>query len=191
MKLNPPRTRSLATLITGVALAAAMTSGAGLAAASARRAAHRAAHAAARAAQPAARAAVSGTEHFQLMTTSPSQHTPSTIIATGVFTAGGVDHAGNKADTVTFPGGSFKINHSRGHGKQSFNPKTCLFVISQHGTFKLSSGTGKYAGISGHGTYQLSIMAVAARTAKGACSQKVPPVAWEQIIKASGPVTVK
>ncbi len=139
----------------------------------------------------AATPAASGTEHFQLMTTSPSQHAPSTIIATGVFTAGGVDHAGNKADTVTFPGGSFKINHSRGHGKQSFNPKTCLFVISQHGTFKLSSGTGKYAGISGHGTYQLSIMAVAARNAKGACSQKAPPVAWEQVIKASGPVTLK
>ena len=27
--------------------------------------------------------------------------------------------------------------------------------------------------------------------AKGACSQKVPPVAWEQIIRASGPVTLK
>ena len=112
-------------------------------------------------------------------------------MATGLFTAGGVDHSGSKADTFTFAGGSIKITHSNGHGTQSFDPKTCLFVISTHGTFKVVGGTGKYAGISGHGTYQLSIQAVAARTAKGACSKKVPPVAWEQIIKASGPVTLK
>ena len=146
------RTRLLAAASTAVTAAALAVSG--LAAASA--------------ATPAA----SGTEHFQIMTTSSSGRAPSTMVATGGFTAGGLDHSG-------------------GHGKQSFNPKTCLFVISQHGTFKLSSGTGKYAGISGHGTYRLSIMAVAARTAKGKCSQKAPPVAWEQIIKASGPVTLK
>ena len=165
------RTRLLAAASTAITAAALAVSG--LAAASA--------------ATPAA----SGTEHFQMMTTSSSQRTPAPVVATGLFTAGGVDHEGNKAATFTFPGGSFKVTHSRGHGKQSFNPKTCLFVISQHGTFKVGGGTGKYAGISGHGTYQLSILAVGARTAKGACSQKTPPVAWEQVIKASGPVTLK
>jgi hypothetical protein len=165
------RTRLLAAASTAVTAAALAVSG--LAAASA--------------ATPAA----SGTEHFQIMTTSSSERAPSTIVATGVFTAGGLDHPGSKADTITFPGGGFKISHSRGHGKQTFNPKTCLFVISQHGTFKVGSGTGKYAGISGHGTYQLSILAVGARTAKGACSKNASPVAWEQVIKASGPVTLK
>jgi len=164
------RTRLLAAASTAVTAAALAVSGVAVASA----------------ATPAA----SGTEHFQLMTTSPTGHAPAAFVATGLFTAGGVDHQG-KADVVVLPGGGFKINHSRGHGKQTFNPKTCLFVISQHGTFKLSSGTGKYAGISGHGTYQLSITAVGARNAKGACTQKVPPVAWEQIIKASGPVTLK
>jgi hypothetical protein len=104
-----------------------------------------------------------------------------------VFTAGGVDHSGNKVDTAVFSNGSFKIAHSKGTGSQSFNPKTCLMTISQHGTYALSGGTGAYAGISGSGKYQLSILAVAARSG-GKCSRTKPPVAFQQIIKASGPV---
>ena len=85
-------------------------------------------------------ARVSGVEQFQLMSTSATSST-SSIIARGVFTAGGVDHGGNKVDTAVFPGGSFKIAHLQGHGSQSFNPKTCLMTINQHGTYKLSGGT--------------------------------------------------
>ncbi len=187
MQFSPPRTRSLATLITGAALAAAMTGGAGLAAASARPAAHHTPRLAAAAAPAAVRAATSGTEHFQLMTTSPTSPN-STIIASGVFTAGGVDHAGNKTDKVTFPNGTFRIRHSKGHGKQSVNPRTCLLTVRLHGTYKLKDGTGAYAGIRGHGRYRLSILAIGARTASGKCSQRKPPVSWEQIIKAHGPV---
>jgi hypothetical protein len=133
-----------------------------------------------------AHTSASGTEQFQLMSTSATSST-SSIIARGVFTAGGVDHAGNKVDTAVFPGGSFKIAHSKGTGTQSFNPKTCLMTVNQHGTYKLSGGTGKYAGISGSGKYQVSILAVAPRSG-GTCSKTKPPVAFQQIIKASGPV---
>jgi hypothetical protein len=189
MQLNSRRIRSLATLVTGTALVAAMAGGAGAAAASARPAAHHAAHLAASTAPAPARAAASGTEHFQLMTTSATS-TKSTIIASGVFTAGGVDHAGNRTDKVVFPGGTFKIRHSNGQGKQSFNPRTCLMTIKLHGTYKLKSGTGTYAGIRGHGRYRLSILAIAARNANGKCSQRKAPVSWEQIIKARGPVHV-
>lgn len=129
-----------------------------------------------------------GIQHFQLMTTSATSKTES-IIATGsVFTAGGVDYQGNKTDLVVFPGGTFRIRHSSGKGTQKFNPKTCLGVISLHGTYSLGHGSGKYAAISGHGTYQLSILLVGARNAKGKCSQAKPPVAYQQIIKAQGPV---
>jgi hypothetical protein len=136
------------------------------------------------AAPHAARAA--GIEQFQLMSTSATSST-SSVIARGVFTAGGVDHGGNKVDTVVFPGGSFKIAHSKGTGSQSFNPKTCLMTVNQHGTYKLSGGTGTYAGISGSGKYQVSILAVAASSG-GKCVRNKPPVAFQQIIKASGPV---
>ena len=130
----------------------------------------------------------SGFEFFQLVNATVANNAPSSIIARGVFTAGGVDHPGNKVDTVVFPNGTFKIAHSNGTGTPRFNPKTCLGVFSLNGTYRLSGGTGAYAGIRGHGIYRLNIMEVAARNAAGKCSNKLPPTAFQQIIKAQGPV---
>jgi hypothetical protein len=141
-------------------------------------------------AAPAARPSVSGIEHFQLMTTSAISNKESIIALGNVFTAGGVDHQGSKTDLVVFPGGTFKIRHFRGHGTSSFNPTTCLARINRHGTYKLRAGTGKYAGISGHGRYRLKIRFVAARNSNGSCSHSKPPAAFQQIIKAHGPVTL-
>jgi len=132
--------------------------------------------------------AASGTEHLQLMSTSATSNKAS-IIVSGVFTAGGVDVQGNKTDTVKFSNGSFKIAHSNGTGTQKFNPTTCLMSLQLHGTYKISNGTGAYKGISGHGKYQLSILGVAARV-NGKCSQKAAPIAFQQLIKASGPVSL-
>src|SRR5262249_39718926 len=83
-----------------------------------------------------------------------------------------------------FPAGSFKVVHSKGSGTQTFNRKTCLVTVNLKGTYKIFGGTGKYAGISGSGKYQLSILAVVARSA-GKCSG--PFVAFQQIVKFSGP----
>jgi len=132
----------------------------------------------------------SGTEFFQLVATNPANNAPSSIIARGVFTAGGVDHPGNTVDTVVFPDGTFKIAHSGGTGTPRFNPKTCLAVFALNGTYRLSGGTGAYAGISGHGIYRLSITFVAARNSAGKCSNTMPPTAFQQIIKAQGPVSL-
>ena len=110
------------------------------------------------------------------------------MIAHGVFTAGGVDiTTSNTTDTFKFPNGTIKVRHSPGTGPQSFNPRTCLITVHQHGTYTLLGGTGKYAGISGHGRYRLDILAVAARS-HGKCNQNKPPAAFELIIRASGPV---
>jgi hypothetical protein len=132
----------------------------------------------------------SGTEFFQLVNTNSANNAPSSIIARGAFTAGGVDHPGNKVDTVVFPNGTFKIAHSNGTGTPRFSPKTCLFTLALNGTYRLSGGTGAYAGISGHGIYRLNIMFVGARNAAGKCSQKLPPTAFQQIIRAQGPVSL-
>jgi hypothetical protein len=141
------------------------------------------------AATAAPRPAVSGTEHFQLMSTSATSKT-SSLIATGVFTAGGTDtRTTNSTDTVTFPTGTFVITHSKGTGTQSFNPKTCLLTVNMKGTYKLGSGTGAYANISGNGTYQLSILAVGAKSG-GTCSRTLPPPTFQQVIRASGPVSL-
>jgi hypothetical protein len=135
-------------------------------------------------------AGASGTESFQLMSTSGTGST-SSVIARGVFTGVAVDHeqAHNNA-TFVFRNGTIRLHHSAGQGPQSFNPKTCLLTVSQRGTYRLTGGTGKYAGITGGGHYQLSILAVGARSG-GKCSQSKPPVAFHQVINASGPVSVK
>jgi hypothetical protein len=136
----------------------------------------------------AASPAISGTEHFQAMTTSATARTTS-LIATGVFTAGGIDVAGNTTDTFRFPGGTFKVTHSQGKGTQNFDPKTCLLTISLRGTYKISHGTGKYASITGHGNYKLSILGVGPKK-HGKCSKSGPPTTFQQIIDASGPVSL-
>jgi hypothetical protein len=138
----------------------------------------------------AAGAGRSGFEFFQLMNTSAANNAPSSLIARGVFTAGGVDRPGSKVDTAVFPNGTFKIAHSNGTGTPRFNPRTCLGVIALNGTYRLSHGTGAYAGIRGHGIYRLNILIVGARNAAGKCSNKLPPVAFQQIIKAQGPVSL-
>jgi len=134
--------------------------------------------------------AASATEHFQLMTTDVTTTTPP-VIAYGVFTGVAADHMGNNVDQFVFGNGTFKIRHTAAkHGtRQHFNSRTCLFMLSQHGTFKLLSGTGKYAGITGHGTYQLTILFIGAK-ANGKCSHTLPPVAFQEQIKAVGPVHV-
>lgn len=161
--------RTLATAVTAISVTTAL-SGAGLAAASA---------------STSAAPAASGTEHIQIMSTSANQ----SIIVTGLFTAGGVNHSGKKVDTVVFPGGTFKVAHSPGKGPQTFNSKTCLFTTHQHGTYALGHGTGKFKGISGHGKYVVSVMGVGAKSG-GKCSQRKPLLAFQLIIKAAGPVSL-
>jgi hypothetical protein len=138
----------------------------------------------------ASAAGSSGFEYFQLVNATVANNAPSSIIARGVFTAGGVDHPGNKVDTAVFPDGTFKIAHSNGTGTPRFNAKTCLGTITLNGTYRLSGGTGAYAGITGHGIYRLNILIVSARNSAGKCSNKLPPVAFQQIIKAQGPVSL-
>jgi hypothetical protein len=132
----------------------------------------------------------SGALHLQFVSTSATSNTE-TVIATGLLTAGGTDvEQAHNVGVLRFPGGMIRARHSAGQGTQSFNPRTCLLTVSLHGTYNLLGGTGKYAGITGHGTYRLSIMGIAARTSRGTCSQARPPVAWELIIDASGPATL-
>ena len=132
---------------------------------------------------------VSGTEHFQAMSTSATSNA-SSVIASGVFTAPAVDHEGpNNIGTFTFSNGTITVKHSNGTGTQQFDPKTCLLTISQHGTYKLLKGTGAYAGISGNGKYQLNILAIGAKSA-GKCVKNKPPVAFHQVINATGPVSL-
>jgi hypothetical protein len=134
--------------------------------------------------------AVSGTEHFYLMTTSGTA-TKIPVIATGVFTASGVDHEGSKIDKVVVKGGTFKINHGgKTSGAPKVNPSTCFFTFTGAGKIKVGSGTGTYKGISGSGKAEISIVGILSRTASGACTDNAKPVAWQETIRATAHVTL-
>lgn len=142
-------------------------------------------------------AAVSGTEHFQVMSTSTANTPNSPLIAWGVFTAAGVDRiissnaAGTKGvDLFIFANGRFKVTHTAKTMKQSFNARTCFFSFSQTGVFTLSAGTGKYKGISGRGKYALSVVGIGPKLKNGACnpSPNARPIAQQQLIAATGSV---
>jgi hypothetical protein len=137
----------------------------------------------------AAHPAVSGTEHFQIMTTSPTA-SAIPVIAYGMFTVPGTDHTGRKADTLVFGNGSFRVNHPGISTKQTFNPKTCLLTVTGSGPATLSGGTGAYRGINGNLTATISVVAIAARTSTGKCSTAELPRVFQDLIKASGKVTL-
>ena len=140
-------------------------------------------------ASPAARPSVSGIEHFQLVSASAAAN-KAPVIAYGLFAAPAVDHMGNTTDTFKFRGGSFRVKHSPGHGNPSFNARTCVLQGTIRGTYSISHGTGRYAGISGHGTYVLRLLSIARRNAHGQCNtnQNALPLAFQDIIDAHGPV---
>ena len=92
-------------------------------------------------------------------------------------------------DTIVLQNGSYKVAHPVTSTSNYSNPATCLNRIIETGTFRVFDGTGKYAGIRGHGTFKASVLFIAAR-ASGACSQTKPPVAFQLIITASGPASL-
>ena len=131
--------------------------------------------------------AVSGTEYVQVMSTSVTAGT-GPVIAYGPVTAVGTAPIGPQpVGTAMFPDGTITISHHQGKGSVHVNPKTCLVTIAGTGTYKVLRGSGAYAGITGHGTYRLSIVQIAARVS-GTCSQTAPLVASQELLQLSGPV---
>jgi hypothetical protein len=130
-----------------------------------------------------------GTEHLYLMTTQPSGSRYS-IIATGVFTTGGVDISGNSTDTARVKGGTFKVHHGGKFHiiKQQVNAKTCLARFEARTSFTLGGGTGAYKKLSGSGTALLNELAILPRNSKGVCNPNGNAVVNEQTITATGHV---
>jgi hypothetical protein len=136
-------------------------------------------------ASPHAAQAAHGPERIQIMSTSTTSAS-SSVIASGVFTAAGHAKVGNTPVTkLVFPRGIVKISHKPARSGHHFSPRTCLNVITQSGTYKLLSGTGAYAGVSGHGTFRLGLMFIAARV-HGQCSSAKPPVAEQEVLQLTG-----
>jgi hypothetical protein len=136
-------------------------------------------------------AAVSGAEHFQLITLSPTATTLS-VTSWGVDTMAGVDHEGSSntntaTDKLVYPKGTFKVTHT---GPVSFkmNSKTCFLTATGKGTIKISGGTGAYKGISGKGTFSLTVIGIAPKTKTGACNGNGKPAGFQEVITANATV---
>jgi hypothetical protein len=164
------RTRAIA--ITAAAAASLVMTGAGMASAS-----------------PHPSAAKTATEYIQEMSTSATSPV-SQVIAYGDFTASGTDTAiSNGSDRLAFPGGAFIATYKAIAVHQRTDPGTCASTVVLTLAYKLSKGTGKFAGITGSGRATVTILTLAA-TAHGKCSATVD-VAQQTLIQASGPVTLK
>jgi hypothetical protein len=124
------------------------------------------------------------TEHLQIVNVGNS---PDDAILYGPITGHAID-VENRSHTMSvlkFSNGTITISHPTKGGSQHFDPKTCLTVVSLHGTFKFTKGTGAYKGVTGSGTYQTNVLVLAARV-KGKCSQTATPVAVHTVINAVG-----
>lgn len=176
--------RKILTALIAVAATATMIAGAGVASASPT---HPViiAHPATAAHQTSAHR--SGTQHFQAVSASLMGNR-SKVVAFGVFNASGIDiSTSNTRDTFKFPGGTFRVTHKVTHTTQHFNKAICAGRAHQRGTYKISHGTGKYAGIRGHGTFTVNVLIVARHTAHG-CSNRA--IGVQTVIQALGPVTL-
>jgi hypothetical protein len=128
-----------------------------------------------------------GTEYVQIMSTATTGGSASAI-ARGVFTAAGrADLGSSRTGTLVFPGGTITVSHQPGRGTSQIDPRTCLNVINQTGSYRITDGTGQYAGIRGYGTYQLSLEFVSARS-NGQCTSGKPPLVQQELLRLSGPV---
>ena len=124
------------------------------------------------------------TQKFVLIQSDPN-------VAGGPIAANGPIHARGKdvviddfKDRFKFPDGNVVIKHKpdKGSSAQSFDPVTCLFTFSEHGTWKTVDGTGAYADVQGNGTYSF--------VGQGfGCEQNKPPEVFILRIVAKGPLS--
>lgn len=139
-------------------------------------------------ARAAAGASTARTEHFRIMSTGATSNSLS-VIATGEFTAGGIDHPGRATDKAVFPDGAFTIRHNSTGFTANLDPRTCLFTETQRGTYRLGHGTGRYAGISGSGGWVLHILGVFARDSRGRCTHLAAPATFQSVATFTGPIS--
>jgi hypothetical protein len=130
------------------------------------------------------------TEHFTFMSTAVTAD-KFNVIATGAFTAGGTATPLAAKNTLRFPGGTIEVaGKNKGKPVYTANTTTCYETLSQKGSYTITGGTGKYQGITGSGTFVLSIRQFAPIVG-GKCDTKTSKRAPSQgVITATGPVTL-
>ena len=120
-------------------------------------------------------------ERFLAISTSARENANPVLLGFGPIHAKGVDKAvSNHKDIFRFPKGSLIVRHQRVSRHRDHDPKTCLFVFSERGTYQVVRGTGAYVGAHGHGHYVVNGKFVA-------CKNQPPEASFFQI-RARGPL---
>lgn len=129
----------------------------------------------------------SGTEYLTFMTTAKGGDKFS-VIATGLFTAGGTAIGPSGKGTLYFSNGTIETISKSSKPVTTSNYVTCYGTLSQKGTYTIVGGTGAYKGISGSGTFKVRLREVIP-IVNGKC-HGTTPVAAQGIVTGSGPVTL-
>lgn len=164
--------------LVAIVLAAIAVSGTGIAVASA---------------QPSASASHRGAEHFTFMFAS-TRTSLGSVIATGLFTDGGTMNLSLLEPSVEMKLGAGTIRFtptSHGGPSSKTNLATCLTTVSERGSYKLSRGTGRYAGIRGSGRFAVTDRFVSHHKRDGGCVTSRPPLADQTIFTLSGSATLR
>jgi hypothetical protein len=113
------------------------------------------------------------------------------VVAHGLFAGGGKDEQHSEKDVLVLNGGKLTLRHPEktAHFRAKVNPKTCFVTFHITGDYTLGHGTGKYKGVTGHGTYTVFAQGIGKRLASGACNETADPKVEASYIKASGPVS--
>jgi hypothetical protein len=107
------------------------------------------------------------------------------IAANGPIHARGTDVViSDFKDRFKFPDGNVIIKHKpdKGGSAESFDPVTCLFTFTEHGTWKTVNGTRAYTDVQGNGTYRVLGQGLG-------CNQNKPPKVFILRIVATGPLS--
>jgi len=147
---------------------------------------------AAASAQTSAPVSHRGSEHFTIILTSTRSGVTS-VIATGLFTDGGTMNlfSGGPSAEMKLGAGTIRLTPKSPRPPRSkTDPGTCLTTTSEHGTYRLSHGTGRYAGIRGSGHFSVTDRAISHRKPNGACVTTRAPIAVQVIFSLSGSATL-
>jgi hypothetical protein len=135
---------------------------------------------------PGAFADTSGTERFQITIANNNE----AVVAHGLFTDAGSDETSNtNYDVLVLSAGEVRLTHPDSKVTYSnfhINNNTCFATITEQGAYTLGHGTGAYAGVHGHGTYNAKIQAVFAMSS-GVCNGDSAPTGETGVINAHGP----
>jgi len=124
-------------------------------------------------------------ERFLLISTNPDTTDNQPVLGFGPIHAKGVDHVvSDTQDVFQFPAGSLSVTHTPKKSHDSSDPVTCMFTFSERGTYEVTSGTGAYAGASGHGNYRVEATGIG-------CDQNAAPEVFTLTINAKGPLHLK